>query len=147
MNLIFALPLLLQGFIIAIDEFYFHYHRGLPPWERIGHPLDSLSLLCCYLFVLLAQATETNILIYAALSCLSCIFVTKDEFVHTGLCSKGENWLHALLFILHPICLYSIYRFWIKAEFQNLLLIQTVLIFSFMIYQFVFWQFFKREIK
>ncbi len=147
MKLIFIIPLLLQGFIIAIDEFYFHYRRGLPTWEKIGHPLDSLSLLCCYLFVLLAQATETNILIYSGLSCLSCIFVTMDEFVHTGLCSKGENWLHALLFILHPICLYSVYRFWINAEFQKPLLIQTLVIFSFMTYQFVFWNFFKKEKK
>ena len=31
----------------------------------------------------------------------------KDEFVHSELCEPAENWLHAVLFILHPICFLS----------------------------------------
>ncbi len=47
-----AVPFALQGLAILVDEFYFHRRRGLPIWERWGHPLDTLSLLICWLFLL-----------------------------------------------------------------------------------------------
>jgi len=28
---------------MGVDEFYFHRRRGLPRWERLAHPLDTMT--------------------------------------------------------------------------------------------------------
>ncbi len=145
MNRIFLIPIFLQGATIFIDEFYFHLKRGLPKWERIGHPLDTLTFLACFAFGLFSDPTDQNKLIYFILSAFSCLFVTKDEFVHAKKCGPGEHWMHSLLFVLHPICLYSFYQLWLRNEFHSILLFQALGIFSFMIYQIIFWQFFGKR--
>jgi hypothetical protein len=98
-------PFLLQTAVIFIDEFYFHWKRGLPRWERIGHPLDTLSTLLCFAYVLIFPCDALHLKIYIGLALFSCVFVTKDEFVHKECCPASEQWLHALLFINHPIIL------------------------------------------
>jgi hypothetical protein len=46
------------------------------------------------------------------LSLLSCFFITKDEGVHASRCRAGEHWLHAVLFVVHPMSLASIGLMW-----------------------------------
>lgn len=133
------LPFIIQGISMFFDEFYFHRKRGLPLWERIGHPLDSLSVLICYLFISIQPVTETNLKIYIFLCGFSCLLITKDEFVHSKLCDPKENWLHAVLFVIHPITFFSAGYMWhnnLNAQFINL---QPVVIFLFMIYQILYW--------
>jgi hypothetical protein len=124
---------------MSVDEFYFHYKRGLPLWERIGHPLDSLTILICYSFLVLRTPTELNIKIYIGLSLFSCLFVTKDEFIHTINCEAFENWLHSLLFILHPISLMAAGFVWIKQISPIFIKVQLLIVFIFMFYQIIFW--------
>jgi hypothetical protein len=100
-----VLPFALQALGMVFDEGYFHIRRGLPLWERIGHPIDTLSVLVCMGFALFAPFSMTSLAIYIGLACFSCILVTKDEFVHKEHCPATENWLHAILFTLHPITL------------------------------------------
>ena len=133
------LPFLIQGIVMFFDEFYFHRKRGLPLWERIGHPLDSLTVLACYLFILWQPATHANIYIYAGLCTFSCVFITKDEFVHTKFCDAKENWLHAMLFVLHPITFLCAGIIWKENLGANILLIQTIFIAAFMLYQILYW--------
>lgn len=90
---------------MVFDEGYFHLRRGLPRWERIGHPIDTLSVLTCLAFVLFVPFSKSALLVYIGLAAFSSVLVTKDEFVHKYHCPAAENWLHALLFTLHPICL------------------------------------------
>lgn len=99
------LPFALQASLMVFDEGYFHVRRGLPLWERIGHPIDTLSVLACMGFILFVPFSTTALVIYIALACFSSILVTKDEFVHKEHCPATENWLHAVLFTLHPITL------------------------------------------
>lgn len=132
-------PFALQGLAMFFDEFYFHRKRGLPLWERIGHPLDTLSVFFCYLFLSLAEFSETNLYTYIALCALSCLLITKDEFVHTKLCDAKENWLHSVLFILHPITFLSAGFIWFKNLSSSFLALQTFVIFAFMIYQILYW--------
>ncbi len=106
------LPFLLQALCIAFDEGYFHIRRGLPRWERIGHPIDTLSVLLCMGFVLFVSFSKGALLIYALLAIFSSLLVTKDEFVHKEHCPASEHWLHALLFSLHPITLTSAGFIW-----------------------------------
>src|SRR5262245_66006812 len=48
--LFFFFPL--QMIFIAVDEIHFHRRRGLPRWERLGHPLDTLTVLACFVWLL-----------------------------------------------------------------------------------------------
>jgi hypothetical protein len=99
MWLLALIPFCLQALAIGIDEAYFHYRRGLPKWERIGHPLDTLSLLLCLVMTLWAPFDGENLNIYIGLCVFSCLMVTKDEFIHKEHCPGAENWLHALLLL------------------------------------------------
>jgi hypothetical protein len=106
------LPFIIQAIAIFFDEIYFHHKRGLPKWERIGHPLDTLSVLICFLYALMFPCTKSHLITFYILSFASCLFITKDEFVHSDICPKTEMWLHALLFINHPIMLFSLSLMW-----------------------------------
>ncbi|HXF28507.1 MAG TPA: hypothetical protein VN457_01535 [Chlamydiales bacterium] len=151
-------PFFLQAVCIGIDEAYFHIKRGLPLWERIGHPIDTLSFLICLFFTLWMPFTDFNLKVYIALAIGSCIMVTKDEFVHKHHCPAAENWLHALLFILHPItlimagCMWPVIQGqeipqWLAGWFcdpiqlYEILVGQAVFITLFFFYQIIFWNF------
>ncbi len=162
MWLLAFIPFFLQAVAIGIDEVYFHLRRGLPKWERIGHPLDTLSFLLCLYFCLWMPFSDTNVSIYIALAIISCILVTKDEFVHTHHCPAQENWLHAFLFILHPItliitgCMWPVLQgqevpHWLNAficdkEMLSYILTgQAIFITLFFFYQIIFWNFIWNE--
>lgn len=100
---ILFLPFIAQAFVLTFDEFYFHMKRGLPLWERIGHPLDTFTVVLCLSFVLIFPYNQVFLLPFIILAVMSCLFVTKDEFVHKEHCNAKEQWLHSLLFVLHPL--------------------------------------------
>ena len=139
------LPFAIQGLVMFFDELYFHRKRGLPLWERLGHPLDTLTVLGCYLFMLFNQPTDLNLKIYIGLAVFSCLFITKDEFVHSEHCEPAENWLHSLLFVLHPICFLAAFLVWQEQKDFIFLKAQAVVIFCFMIYQITYWSFFGKS--
>ncbi len=157
-----AIPFILQALVIGFDEGYFHLRRGLPRWERIGHPLDTLSVLICIAFVLVVPFSAVAVKWYAGLAIFSCIFVTKDEFVHKEHCPASEQWLHAILFTLHPIILFIvgcmwpvsqgvvapdwIIRWFGPAEVMQLILMgQFAAMTLFSLYQVIYWNFLCQE--
>ena len=105
-------PLALQALAMTVDELHFHRRRGLGAWERLGHPLDTLTFLACIVFLVLVPPTTRAVMGYVGLAAFSCVFITKDEPVHAARCSAAEHWLHAVLFVLHPICLASLGVLW-----------------------------------
>lgn len=150
------LPFALQALSIALDEGIFHIRRGLPKWERIGHPIDTLSVLLCMLFVLWVPFSQAALKIYIGLAIFSSILVTKDEFVHKHHCPWIEHWLHALLFLLHPITLAaagllwpmtqghevsSLFSEWLAhaGAFALFLRCQAIAMALFLSYQIIFW--------
>lgn len=148
-----ALPFALQGALILTDE-GFHMRRGLPAWERWGHPLDSFLAAGCYAIALLAPPSRAAVIAFGAAAALSCLCVTKDEWVHARHCSGAESWLHACLFLLHPVLL-GIAGLWAfggflfphgvgpevlpPAAFGILLAVQCGLTSAFGTWQIVFW--------
>jgi hypothetical protein len=106
-------PALFQGLAMFVDELVFHRRRGLPRWERLGHPLDTLTTALCYSWLVAVPAARPHALaVYLALCAFSCLFITKDELVHARLCEPLEIWLHALLFVLHPIVFLAFGLLW-----------------------------------
>lgn len=136
MNFLY-LPFIIQGFCMLVDEFHFHEKRGLPRWEKIGHPLDTLTVFSCYASLLWGNISLMG---YIALCIFSCLFITKDELVHKEKCEGMEHWLHAMLFVLHPICFLSAYYLMGSGE-TGFLKIQTLVIFLFMLYQTIRWSY------
>src|SRR5690606_8631765 len=96
---VFFIPALsvmgLQGTLMLVDEFLFHRRRGLPRWERIGHPLDTLTVLIPVALTTVFPPTAAFTGAFLAMALFSCLFVTKDEWIHARHCAPGEQWLHA----------------------------------------------------
>ncbi len=146
---------------MAVDEFYFHHQRGLPTWEKLGHPLDTMTVLACFAFLHFAPPSLETLWIYLGLSAFSCLFVTKDEPIHVQVCSGAESWLHAVLFMLHPLVLLSAGLIWYAAAvggtaemsqalsplqgLHPLLFGQLIVLVVFLIYQIGYWNFYAKK--
>lgn len=149
-------PFVLQVICMGGDELYFHQRRELPRWERIGHPLDTLTVLLCLGWVWLVSPSANAVFTYLGLALFSCLFVTKDEFVHYKYCSAGEHWMHALQFIFHTLVLLCVGLLWPALHQQSLPLIRYegferaffignfALTFGFGLYQLIYWNFLWR---
>jgi 2-polyprenyl-6-hydroxyphenyl methylase / 3-demethylubiquinone-9 3-methyltransferase len=135
---VFVVAVGLQGIAMVVDEAVFHRRRDLPRWERIGHPLDTLTLVACIVWLLATTPSSTTLGVYIGLAIFSTLFVTKDEFVHAKLCSGGEQWLHSVLFALHPIVLFAFGGLW-WSGFTAPLVGQLVVTLAFMGYQIIYW--------
>lgn len=140
------IPFIVQVVAMALDEFYFHWKRGLPKWERIGHPLDTLSVVGVMAYALYAPFSKSALLVFIALSIVSCLLVTKDEWVHRKHCDGKEQWLHALLFLNHPLLLLSMgFAWYFQGIYHFLLLGQCLMTILFFFYQIVYWNFVWKE--
>ena len=118
------------------DEFKFHHQRGLKKWERIGHPIDSLFFLIPFLYTLKFTSTY----LFIGLCIFSSLLVTKDEFVHAKECGASEQWLHSVLFLMHPVAFVGLWVAW-QNNFVVIVQLQSLLIFMFMLYQVIYWNF------
>jgi hypothetical protein len=133
-------PAALQGAAMLADELWFHRRRGLPRWERVGHPLDTLTAAACYGWLVLKSPADPDALAtYVVLSALSCLFVTKDELVHARCCEARELWLHAVLFVLHPVVFLGFGLLWLSGELGWILRAQLLATLAFAVYQVVYW--------
>ena len=133
------IPIALQGVAMTLDEAVCHRRRGLPRWERIGHPLDTLTLVACLAWLMIASpASSSGLPVYIALAIFSTLFVTKDEAVHARECGPGEHWLHAVLFALHPIVLGAFAMLWWTGH-DAMLAVELGIVCAFLGYQVVYW--------
>ncbi|WP_413586133.1 hypothetical protein [Bdellovibrio sp. HCB274] len=134
-----------QGLLIFVDEVFYHHKRGLPRWERWGHPMDTATVLACLFFIALVPRTELTEYIYYGMAIFSSLFITKDEWVHHKHCSAAEMWLHALLFIVHPLLLFSAISIWDK--YPNIALMLGLGVVVFFVYQIVYWNFIEYRLQ
>ncbi len=136
---VLLLPAVLQGLAMFVDELVFHRKRGLPRWERVGHPLDTLTVAACYGWLVAVPPSYPHALgVYVSLCAFSCLFITKDEIIHAKLCEPLETWLHAVLFVLHPIVFLGFGLIWFSGEAWVLkgALASTLAVLA---YQFLYW--------
>jgi hypothetical protein len=139
-----AAPFFLQGALIAFDEFVLHRRRGLRRWERVGHPIDTAVFVAALGFLLFSEPDASNLKIYLGLAVFSSLLITKDEFEHFGRCPALENWVHAMLFILHPAVL--VWAGWLWWSRETAVLGPAVSITTaFLIYQTVYWNFIEND--
>lgn len=133
------LPILFQGGLSLYDEFYLHRRRFLPRWERLGHPMDTLSLLACVLITIFFRPTPGALVGYVLACVASCMLITKDEWVHKTHATGHELWIHAILFVLHPVVCICIGCLWYAQPSGPLLKVQAGLLLGYAAYQYVYW--------
>ena len=109
---LWLLPLALQSVAMGVDELGCHRHRAVPRLEWQGHVLDTSAFLLCLVWPLLFAPTAPHLVAYAGLGGFSCLLVTKDEWTHHVGCAGSEHWVHALLFLLHPVVLIATACLW-----------------------------------
>lgn len=136
---------IIQGSAIILDEFIFHHKRGLPKWERIGHPMDTMTVIVCLMFLALMPRTPATETAYYVMAITSCIFVTKDEWVHRKFCTAEEMWLHAILFMMHPLLLFTAMNEW--ENIRGMLMAVSGGIFCFFLYQVLYWNYFEQRLR
>ena len=124
--------------------------------EMVPDSLDDMAwVLSDWGFrMTLSRDVPGKVAAYAGLAIFSCLFVTKDERVHLGHCCAAEQWLHALLFTLHPLVLLSAGLLWPAAhgirnacpgwigyagDERALLTAFCALVFGFGMFQFIYW--------
>ena len=98
-------PFLLFSAVLSVDEMYYHRKRGLPKWERVGHPIDALASAFAWAWIALNDYNPndpTNLYVYIGLVAFACFLSTKDEWIHSELCPPGEQWMHSMMFMLNP---------------------------------------------
>lgn len=139
------LPFVLQGVVIGVDEFYCHRRRGLRRWERIGHPVDTLSFGVCLAWLVFTPVSSWALSVYIALAIVSSLMITKDEWEHHGRSSGLENWLHALLFVLHPVVLIWSGYLWWTGRPTPALWVGLALTSLFLVYQIVYWNVIRHD--
>lgn len=137
------LPFLLQGILMSIDEFI-HQRRGLGKWERLGHPLDTLTVIVPFSFLAYYPYTPQRLTIYIVMSIFSCLFITKDEFIHKTECGAVESWIHSVLFILHPIIFLCGGFLWIDYPGNSFITMFPYVLITFFTYQILKWSFLWR---
>ncbi len=144
------LPFIFQGLVMMVDEFWYHHRRGLGRWERIGHPVDTATVLVCAAIVIFVPFSKTALAVYAVCGVISMICITKDEFVHAQLCPPGEHWLHSVLFMLHPILLTATVAIWADypagaGGLRSFFIGNVVITTAFWLYQIFYWNFLCRK--
>jgi hypothetical protein len=154
------IPYFVQALALVVDEFHCHMRRGLPRWERLGHPLDTLSVLLVNAFAFIWAFSSTNLFLFILLSLFSCLFVTKDEWVHSSECDAFEHWLHSVLFVCHPLTFVSSGFFWVARDNPGVLGLtdqesawaamilggQVVVLGVFLLYQVTYWNFLRPKV-
>ena len=145
---VLLLPALLQMVAMFFDELVFHRKRGLPQWERLGHPLDTLTAIAAYAWlVVMPPSSPHGISVYIALCAFSCLFITKDEFVHARVCEPTETWLHAVLFVLHPIVFLAFGVIWYFGLAPWVVKVELWLTLGLLFHQLVYWSPFARQLR
>lgn len=139
MRWLLVAPFVVQAAAMLVDEGIFHRRRGLPRWERIGHPLDTLTVAACYAWLVVRPPSAENAWIYVGLAVFSSAFVTKDEPLHARRCTAAEHWVHALLFLLHPVTLAVAGVFWWTGTLRPVLLAQLAIVVVFGLHQALYW--------
>jgi hypothetical protein len=134
-----TLAFALQGAAMTADELVFHRRRGLPRWERVGHPIDTLADLLCLVWLLARAPTRANALVYTGLAAFSSLLITKDERVHARECVAAEHWLHAFLFVLHPTVLIAVAWLWWTGRGTTIIAAFAVLVAVFGMHQLLYW--------
>ena len=129
----------LQAALMIVDERVFHRARSLGEWESWGHVADSAVFAAALAPAALLAPAHGPAMLYAAGAVASTLLVTKDEWIHAGECGGAEQWLHSLLFVLHPCVFLSVAALWSRGEGGLLRAGLPAVVAAYSFYQWFYW--------
>jgi 2-polyprenyl-6-hydroxyphenyl methylase/3-demethylubiquinone-9 3-methyltransferase len=135
-----------QGFLIFWDEFYFHQRRRLPKWERIGHPVDTFSVILPFIYMGFMPYTGSTPKLLFLIMLFSCGLISKDEWVHAKLAPATEHWVHSILFVVHPLLFITAWMLWREQGPILVLKLQLLILSTFLVYQIFYWNFYTHNL-
>lgn len=103
--------MILHASLLNIDEHYFNKNRSHSKYEIASIITDGIFFLIPLLFAIFIQYDEGLEIIYKGLGALSMISIVKNEYFYKDLEVK-ERLVHACLYVLHPILLFTFYESW-----------------------------------
>ncbi|MCB0413398.1 MAG: hypothetical protein KDD50_03635, partial [Bdellovibrionales bacterium] len=119
MLLFLTAALILQLILFHLDEYYFHRKRGLSRPEIVSALMDGFFYLLPLAIAIFCSFTIFWQWIYIFLAILSCLSVVKNEWFYPVVMDRNEKLVHAGLYLLHPILLYTFYLSWDQDFFNN----------------------------
>ena len=140
----------LQVILFQLDEYYFHRNRKLSRKEIISAISDGFLYIIPLIIATFTRFQEGRREFYIALSAISCLSIIKNEFFYPALNVK-ERVLHSLLYVLHPILLYSFYLSWkgnFFDTFPNFWIFQLLYVaigFKTVTYQMIYWNYIHED--
>lgn len=150
MTLTLLFLMILHVALLNVDEYYFHRKRQLCRLEVYSLLIDGALYLIPLGIAIFAPISDSWKLLYIAFATLSCLSVAKNEWFYHHI-EKKERTLHALLYLLHPILLYSFYLSWVENYFVhnlNFWIIQICYLgfgFKTLSYQIIYWNYVRTD--
>ena len=129
----------LQAALMFVDEGAFHRVRRLGEWESWGHVADSAVFAAALTPAALFAPSVGAFWIFAGLGFFSTVLIAKDEWIHARECGGAEQWLHALLFALHPCVLIAVAAAWARGDAAFFRAGLPLVVAAYSFYQWFYW--------
>lgn len=140
------LVIILHAVLVNIDDHLFNNKRGHLKYETLSVILGALLFLIPQLIAIFVTYDETMGLVYKVLAGISMVSIVQSEMFHKNLHVK-ERLLHACLYVLHPIVLFTFFESWQNNYFvthTNFWMIQLVYVgvgIKTITYQIIYWNY------
>ena len=143
--------MVLHIIVFHVDEFYFHRKRKLCRNEVLGIFADGGFYLIPLIVAIFAPVTELWKTIYIIMATLSIISVIKNEWFYGEDITREERLVHAALYVLHPVLLFTFYHSWTENYFVhnlNFWIVQIVYLgfgTKTLIHQIIYWNYLRTD--
>ena len=140
------LLLCLHVILVNIDDHVFNNKRRHSKYETLSVISDGILFILPQLVAIFISYTNDWGMIYKVLGAFSMASIIKNEYFHKGIDVK-ERIIHACLYVLHPIILFTFYESWVNnyfvtnTNFWMVLLIYVGLGFKTISYQVIYWNY------
>lgn len=138
--------IVLHAVLLNIDEHYFNRKRSHSKYEIASVISDGVFLLLPMLLAIFVNYEEKWVWVYKTLGALSMFSIIKNEYFYKDL-ERNERILHACLYVLHPIIIFSFYESWVNNYFvtkTNFWIVQLFYVgvgFKTVSYQLIYWNY------
>ena len=133
--------------LLNIDEHYYNKNRSHTKYEILSVITDGIFLMIPLLFATFVPHHPKWELTYKVMGASSMLSIVKNELFYNKDLQIPERLIHAALYVLHPILLFSFYESWTKNYFDshpNFWMIQIIYVgigFKTVSYQLVYWNY------
>ena len=138
--------IILHAVLLNLDEHYFNRKRSHSKYEVASVITDGILLLLPMLLAMFVTYHEKWVFLFKTLGAISMISVVKNEYFYRNL-EVQERLVHACLYVLHPIILFSFYESWQNNYFvnnTNFWIVQLLYVgvgFKTVSYQLIYWNY------